>query len=449
MDYRDAIAYLTDLARFGMRLGLERIEAAMEALGYPERSFRSIHVAGTNGKGSTAAFIASVLRAAGLRVGLYTSPHLLDLRERFLVDGRPIAEPDLAALVTELRSAIERVPATSPGAGADVPGHAPAAPSKSLTFFEATTALAFLHFARSGVEVAVIEVGLGGRYDATNVIRPEVAVLTNIGLDHRKHLGETLQEIAAEKAGIVKTGVPVVSAVSPGPALDVLRHACWERGASLTQVTEAYRSERMPVTGWAERFRVGGPAGDYPALTIPLRGRHQVQNALTAIATVEALTARGVHVDPTAIPRGLAETRWPGRLHLIPGAPRILIDGAHNPAAMAELVRFLWEECPNGQVWTIFGVLQDKDWRAMLALVGPRSSALILTRPDGERAAHPGALVEAARAACPRVEVVPRMGEALERARALAAPEDTILITGSFYTVAPAFRALGVRELFP
>jgi dihydrofolate synthase/folylpolyglutamate synthase len=437
MTYTEATEFLFSLRRFGWRLGLETIQHLLDLLGNPERSVPSAHIGGTNGKGSTAAMLAAILQAAGHRTGLYTSPHLLDFTERIRVNGRPIGEAEVTHLTAQLK---ELCAAHFP--------HCPT-PHPALdrlthpTFFELTTAMAFQFFRQEATEVAVLEVGLGGRFDATNVITPQVSVVTNVSLEHQEYLGRTLPEIAGEKAGIVKPGVPVVTATR-GEGYEVVRQAAAERGAPLIPIQEAY-TWTIRESGLAgQAFDLAGPARRYAGLRIPLAGRHQTENAVAAIAAAEALETQGFHVGEAAIRHGLEQARWPGRLQIVSDRPRILLDGAHNPAGAQALAAFVGEHRSTlNRLILVFGVLRDKDWEAMLAPLGHLADQTILTHPPADRGADPHELVAADRY-CPKVEIAtdPREGVAL--ARSVAHPEDTILVTGSLYTVAAALRALGV-----
>lgn len=436
MTYREATAYLFGLRRFGWRPGLETIRGLLELVGDPQDRVPAVHVGGTNGKGSTAAMLAAILRAAGYRTGLYTSPHLMSFTERIRVNGASIDEAEVVRLTAELAAACAGRFAEEPAPPS--PGRLP-----HPTFFELTTAMAFLHFARHEAEAAVIEVGLGGRLDSTNVIRPRAVLLTNVGLDHQAYLGGTLAEIAGEKAGIIKPGVPVLTAAE-GEGLTVFRRAASDRGAPLLAVAEAYRWRIRDADVAGLAFDLAGPAGSYDGLRIPLPGRHQVGNAVLAVAAAETLAAQGFRIRPDAIREGLAGVSWPGRLQLVPGAPRILLDGAHNPPGSAVLGAFLAERRADlGRLALVFGVLKDKDWRAMLPHLLPVADALVLTRPPSERAEDP----EAIRAVCPAVpglRVQPDVPEALALGRALAGSDGTVVATGSLYTVAAALRALGL-----
>lgn len=438
MTYDEAVAYLYDLRRFGIRPGLETIRTLLGALGDPQDAFPAIHVGGTNGKGSTSAFLAAILGAAGMRVGLYTSPHLLSFTERIRVDGAPIPEGQVASLTAELHSACARLFDSDPQPGAE--------PRPHPTFFEFTTAMGLLHFARSGVDRAVVEVGLGGRFDATNVLRPDVAVITNIALEHQEYLGRRVDEIAAEKAGIVKAKTLVVTAAR-GAALDPIRAACRTAGGTLIEVPERYRVRIRRSDLGGQRFDLEGGSRGYRDLGIGLLGRHQVENAATAVAAAEALEALGVRIGPDAIAVGLATARWPGRLHIVDREPLLFLDGAHNPAAATVLAEFLREQRDAfDRLILVFGVLRDKDWEGMLSALGPVADLVVLTRPEGDRAADPSALIGADRF-CPKLEVEREMGRALSLARQMASARDAILVTGSLFTVARALRALGVTRV--
>jgi dihydrofolate synthase / folylpolyglutamate synthase len=434
--YTEATEFLFGLRRFGWRPGLATVRHLLELLGDPQKSIPSVHVAGTNGKGSTAAMLSAILQAAGYRTGLYTSPHLLDFTERIRVNGRPIPAQEVTQLTARLREVCAAHFDPQPPSG-----H----PTESLpypTFFELTTAMAFLHFAGHPVEAAVIEVGLGGRLDATNVITPQVAVVTNISLEHQEYLGRTLREIAGEKAGIIKPGVPVVTATS-GEGLAVVRRMAEEQRAALVAVREEYTWTIRESGLDGQVFDLAGPARRYEAVQLPLAGRHQIENAVTAIAACEALERQGFRLSETEIRRGLTQMRWPGRLQIVGERPRILLDGAHNPAGAEALAAFLAEHRESlHRLLLIFGVLRDKDWEAMLALLGPLADQTILTHPPSDRGADPRDLLTADRH-CRKLAIATEPKEGLALARAAAGPEDTILVTGSLYTVAAALRALG------
>lgn len=442
MTYCQAIAYLYGLQRYGVKLGLENMKRLLGAVGDPHRRFPSILIGGTNGKGSTSALLASILKSAGYRVGLYTSPHLLDFAERIQIDGQPIAEADAAALVDELRSVVaDLFPSPIP--------HPPTSnPVAHPTFFEVTTVLAFLHFVRSRVDYAVVEVGLGGRFDATNVLDAQVAVITNIALEHEEYLGKTLEAIAAEKAGIIKRATHVVTAVDAPEALTVITDACHKRDATLIDVRSAYnwRVHRSDLSG--QRFSVGTRGQPADTFEIPLLGRHQVVNAVVAIAASRLLRSSGAVISERSIRNGLAQTRWPGRLQLFPGQPLVILDGAHNPAGAVALRAFLEEQQFAGRLTLVFGVLQDKNWIAMLQTLAPLAQRVVLTRPDNERAADPHRLLEAEHF-CPKIEILEDVAEAIALATTVTDPKDAVVVTGSLFVISAALRALAAQKGHP
>ncbi len=434
MTYAEATAFLYGLRRFGWRPGLATIERLVALLGDPQAGIPFIHVAGTNGKGSTAAMLDAMFRAAGRRTGLYTSPHLLSFTERIRVNGEPINEAEIVALTRELKALCSAhfALATTAPAGDRLP---------HPTFFELTTAMAFLHFRRRAVDAAVIEVGLGGRLDATNVIEPRVAVITNIALEHEQYLGRTLAEIAGEKAGIIKARVPVVTAAR-GDALEVIRRRAAQLQACVIFVPDAYRWEVRASGLGGHTVDLDGPRRRYDALHIALPGRHQVENAVLAVATAEAAQDQGLWLDAAAIRRGLAEVVWPGRLQVVEDGPRIILDGAHNPAGAEALAAFLAEHrAALGRLILVFGVLQDKDWTTMLRRLAPLADAIVLTHPPTERGADPAVLAPAVGHHA-SVSVAADVERALAQARQAARADDTILVAGSLYTVAAALRIL-------
>ena len=309
MTYASAVEFLYGLHKHGIKLGLHNIRAVLSRLKRPDRRYRTIHIAGTNGKGSTAAMTASILTAAGYRVGLYTSPHLIDFRERIRVDGVLISEARVSELVTRIAMS----------AGDDLP----------LTFFEFTTALAFQYFAELQVDVAVLEVGMGGRFDATNVVEPVATAITTISLDHEEYLGHTIEQIAYEKAGIVKPGVPVVGGRLNERAARVIQETAASRGAPVHRLGSAF-----DVPGEPAQFRYAGMHATHDGLSCPLQGRHQLDNAACAIALLEAAESSGLRISPTAVKNGLAATKWEGRLEVVDRNPIVVLDEVHARAAL-------------------------------------------------------------------------------------------------------------------
>jgi dihydrofolate synthase/folylpolyglutamate synthase len=435
--YADATAFLYGLRRFGWRPGLATIRRLLCLVDDPHTGLPCFHIGGTNGKGSTAAMLAAILQAAGRRTGLYTSPHLLSFTERIRVDGVPIGEAEISQLTDQLKALCTAhfAPQTTQPPDDRLP---------HPTFFELTTAMAFLHFRLRDVDAAVIEVGLGGRLDATNVIQPRVAVITNVALEHQEYLGRTLAEIAGEKAGIIKAGTPIVTAAR-GDALNVIRQTAQRREAPVVSVPGAYRWAILESSLAGQIVDLESPKRRYEGLRISLVGRHQVENAVLAVAAAEAAQDQGFSLDAAAIRRGLADATWPGRLHVLQDRPRVILDGAHNPAGAEALAAFLTEQrAALGRLILVFGVLKDKDWEVMLGLLAPLADEIVLTRPPGERGADPVELEPVARRYV-RTSIVTDPGRAVAEARGAARAEDTVLVAGSLYTVGAAMQALGMN----
>lgn len=412
VDY--SLKHAADLAK--ANFNLERMRNLLAALGHPQDAYPTIHVAGTKGKGSTSAFCASALQAAGYTTGLYTSPHLLDFAERMQVNGQPISHADLAALVDEIKPAVAAEP--------------------FLTTFEITTALAFLYFARQKVDAAVIEVGLGGRLDATNVITPRVSVITSLSYDHTAVLGETLTLIAGEKAGIIKPGVPVVSSPQKPEALAVLEKVAAERGCALTLVGREITYQAGTHTLDGQEFTI--PQSPFPMhpspFTIPLLGAHQVENAVTAYA---ALKASGFQLTEAEIAKGFANVRWPCRFEIISREPTVILDSAHNEDAFVRLTETLKTYFPGRQVVLILGISEDKHLTAMLTAIQPLIDTLVVTRANHPRALEPEKIVATARQVGLRCESVAPVETALARALEIAKKNGSIVLSaGSMFVTA-------------
>lgn len=425
-------SYLAHLARFGMRLGLERMEAILERLGHPERRYGVVHVAGTNGKGATAAMAASIARAAGLRTGLYVSPHLVRFNERIVVDGRPIADAALLEAFEATRRAVDAV-------GTDEPP----------TQFEFATAMALWAFAQADVELAVLEVGLGGRLDATNVVRhPEVCAITALGLDHTQVLGPTLASIASEKAGILKPGADAVVASPPAEAAAVVAARASEVGAPLWEVAPVGNRPALPGAGtYRWEGRVAGLSGGrldvvtpqgarLEGLWVGLVGSFQLYNAAVAVACADRLRARGWRIDEAAIEAGLRQVRWPGRFHVLSTRPTVVVDGAHNPAAARALAQSFVEVLGRLPRLLVIGMLAEKDVRGVLeALLSP-GCTVVATRARSSRTEPmpPERLAQLAmELGAGRAECVEPPARALARALELAGPEDLVAVCGSLY----------------
>ena len=422
--YQQAVEYLYQLQWYGKKLGLENIRQILKYLNHPHEQYRTVHIAGTNGKGSTAALIASVLQAQGYRVGLYTSPHLVDFSERIRVNGSPISHDEVARLtdkISRLTNHDSRL---------------------TLTFFEFTTAMAFLFFEESDLDIAVVEVGMGGRLDATNVVTPLVSVITNIHYDHQFYLGDSLAQIAFEKAGIIKPNVPVVTAVTEPEAYRVIARVCKERQSRLYRCGCEFSVEGLSH----ENFMYRGIDQSWTDLSLGLKGQHQLQNAACALAATEMLLSQGLTISEASIRDGLQSITWEGRLESIglPGGPLILLDGAHNPAGAEALGDFLrsLKMKRGGRLFLVLGIMRDKDITAVLQRLIPLADEVILTRPDYHRAASLADLEIAARPLGVPFSLQERVGEAVELVKAMASPADCICITGSLFTVGEARAAL-------
>lgn len=436
LTYRDALAYLYSFTDYEVKApqayapqfyDLRRMRQLLTLLGEPQSTFRVVHIAGTKGKGSTAAMAESMLRAAGYRTGLYTSPHLHTFRERIRAGGELISEDDVARLVEVLRPLVERVP--------------------GLTTFEIMTGLALAWFAEREVEWAVLEVGLGGRLDATNVVTPAVSVLTPISYDHTAILGDTLTQIATEKAGIVKPGVPAVTAPQTDEALAVIAAVCAERGAPLTRVGRDWTWQHGPSDLNGQTFDARGPRGTLSKLWIPLLGEHQVVNAVTALAAVTMLP--GVELPVPALRRGLAGMNWPARLEILGRRPLVIVDSAHNGDSAEKLMLALRTNCDHDRLLVVLGGSADHVTPELLrALLAPAAWA-IATRSRHLRAAEPASLQARAAELGFDVEASPSVADALDRALALAGPADLVCCTGSVFVAAEARAAWFARLGLP
>ena len=455
MSYSGTINYLYNLQKHGIKFGLENISRLMSSLGNPHESFLSVHVAGTNGKGSVSAIIASVLRNAGLKVGLFTSPHLVSFTERIRINGEEITESDVIGLTEEIRSIVERRGDFSP------------------TFFEVVTAMALMYFKRKKVDIAVIEVGMGGRLDATNIIIPEVSVITNISYDHREFLGGTLKEIAHEKAGIIKDGVPVVVSYQEPEAMEVIERKAIEKGARLYVYGRDFSSvlRREDLSGICFDYRSSDSFAIHD-LVLPFIGEHQMQNASVAIKAAmivlkncnalcvmrdesrkNSLNSLPITNYSLRIREGLENVSWPGRLEIVKEDPLILIDGAHNPAAAEALSKALKKYFSGRykRIIIVLGIMGDKDVKGIMEPLLPLASEIILTSPEYSRAASPEKLAStAASLGFFNVRIALTVKDAIGMATDLAhdAPDPSlIVITGSFYTIGEAKEAMGIKGI--
>lgn len=421
MTYAETLAHIYALGRFGIKPGLDRISRLLAALGNPQDAFAAVHLVGTNGKGSTASFLSSILSAGGYRTGLFTSPHLISFTERIRIDGNEIAEEDVARLAGKVMAA---------------------APAES-TFFEIVTALAVLYFAEQGVQLAVFEAGMGGGLDATNVLQGILCAITPISLDHTDYLGDSVRDIALEKAGICKPGMPVVSARQhPEAELAISRHtdhlAC-----------PLYREGESFQAFWqGGRLCYRGISVTFDQLESGLFGRYQSGNAALALAAAELMGAVGFPVAPQAMVAGIANASWPGRMEMFPGPPRVLLDGAHNPAGAAALAESL-AEVPCQRLFLVVGVMGDKELSGILAPLLPRVHRVFAVAPALERALPAAQLAYFCLAAGVEACDAGTVAQGIEEARSQAACDDLILVCGSLFTVGEARSFLKSRTFEP
>lgn len=436
--YQEAVKYIQGLSDLGWKPGLERCSALCERLGNPHKKIRAVHIAGTNGKGSTAAMVASILQAAGYRVGMYLSPYVYSIRERVQVNGRMIPESAFARLVNFIRPHAEALASTELG---------------HPTEFEVKTALGLLYFVEQNVDFVALETGLGGRLDATNVVVPVVSVITNVSLDHTDRLGTTIPEIAFEKAGIIKQGAHLVTAVSGGQAMSVVRSICEERDGTLWHVHPAHSLgggfaiteikvgdvaavDLAPgANGRTERLAVKGVLGEYEGIEVGLRGEFQLVNAATAVGVVEALQTKGVDVSDSAIRLGLKSAYLPGRLEVLQTNPTLLLDGSHNADGANRLAQALRTEFKYKQLILVMGMVAGHSVEDVVGALAPLSHTFIATAPSNPRAASCGSIAAAARRYCADVVQVEPVRQAVHEALSRAAGHDLVCVTGSFYVL--------------
>jgi dihydrofolate synthase / folylpolyglutamate synthase len=459
MSYENAVASMFALGHElsqtpSNKFDLAHMRVLLKAMNHPERVFPSVLIAGTNGKGSTAATLASILRASGLKTGLYTSPHLVRINERIRVNGKEIRDLDFARLHGDVDRVAERLIAQE-----QLPWH----PS----FFEMMTAIAFAHFAAEHVDLAVLEVGMGGRLDATNVVEPLVSIIADISLDHQKFLGNTVGEIAGEKVGIIRPGGVVVTLPQQPEANDVIGNAILElaaRGVSAVQyvppispastdylVSSAANKSKTTAGEDRQPFLCRYPLhvmGKQILVETPLVGRHQLRNVALAIAAAEELSKLGIAgITPDSLARGIRETHWPGRFQVIPARadwPEVVLDVAHNPAGAWALRSALSGRYDDRPLIFVFGAMRDKAISEMTEILFPLADRVIVTRPENPRSASPEEIRQAGSRTGTEIETVPEIGAALERARSVSGLEAVVVVTGSIYLVGEAMRWLGV-----
>jgi len=426
MSYEGTTAYLYSLQKYGMKFGLENIRRLLSALGDPQESFRCIHVAGTNGKGSTSAMIESVLRTAGVTTGLFTSPHLVSFTERIRVNGEEISEAEVVRLADEVRIAAENIPGFLP------------------TFFEVTTAMAFLYFRKMQAAWTVVEVGMGGRLDATNILMPEASVITAIDIDHSDFLGSTLREIAGEKAGIIKQGVPVITALQHPEAAEVLELSVEKCDSELVAYGKDFTADITADELVGIRINYHGEK-EYNDLSLQIAGRHQALNAALAVRTIEEVIKKHPELN-CDVRQGLRNARWPGRLEFVKDQPPLLIDGAHNPQAAAVLAEYLRKALNiYSRIILIMGIMNDKDREGIMKPLLPLASEIIFAAPGYGRAASPETLAAEARGLGYFAQTALTVADALNLAERLYVQGDLIVVTGSFYTIGEVKEALGQK----
>ena len=416
MNYTETLAYLDGLGKFGIHLGMERIEALLKELGNPEQKVRTIHVTGTNGKGSVTSMITNILLVSGLKVGKFTSPHLVRYNERIEVDGKEISDEDFALVVTAVRRAVENVMVK----GTDQP-----------TQFEVLTAAAFLHFALQKLDYAVIEVGLGGLWDSTNVITPVVSVITNVSLDHTDRCGKTVEEIAMQKAGIIKDGIPVVTAAE-GEALGPIQAMSLFKQAPLYIYGKAFTAQEVSSSMDGQTFTLS--AGDYHSnYDVKLPGAHQILNTAVAVVAAKLASKQDSRINEMALHQGVAFTKWPGRLERISQKPDVILDGAHNPAGAAVLRAALDKYYSGKKICFIFGMMGDKDISQVITTLFRKEDTVYTVRADeGARAAEPEALAEQIG---PQAKVMHDLTTAYKTALAEVGEDGLVCVCGSLYLV--------------
>ena len=409
MTYHEALSYLKTLNPMGIRLGLEEIRALLVRLGNPQDAYPSVLIAGTNGKGSVAAMASSILNAAGFKTGLYTSPDLIDFRERIRINGDMITPQRAVACLETVKKNV----------------------TETVSYFEFVTAMAFLHFQQQKIDIAVLEIGMGGRLDATNVVDAPVSVVTNISREHEEYLGRTLERIAYEKGGIIKEKGICITAAKQKPVIAVLEKICASRQANLYRMGREFHTS---VHG-DRMFSYHGLTRQFKGLKSPFIGRHQITNAGLALAVIETLSASGFKISDDAIHEGLEHARWEGRLEVVQRSPLFVLDGAHNPAGVATLCRALEKDFTYQRLILVFGVMGDKNYRLMAKRLLPLADVVILTSPPSERALAPEILHPIAVEFNKNIEIIVNPGDALRRAFELARNTDLICVAGSLYLV--------------
>jgi len=416
--YSKILKSMYSLRRFGIKLGLSTIRRILKGLGNPQDNFFCIHIAGTNGKGSVASALASILNASGYKTGLYTSPHLVRFNERITVGNRPVSNDN----VVESYKAVKRVHYGD----------------REPTFFEFTTAMAFYEFGRQKVDWAVIETGMGGRLDATNIINPALSIITNISVEHREYLGNTIAQIAGERGGIIKSHTPVVTGIKQKRAVSVVKGIAKTKSAPFFLFGDDFRVRRNK----SGNFTYFGIENNWHNLQTGLLGNYQVDNAALVIAACEVLNRKKTNISIASIREGLTNNNWPGRLEVVSKNPFILLDGAHNLIAARNLAKYLSDNLSNRNITLVIGILDDKPYKAMLTSLLPVCKRAIITSPKIDRALAPETLFAVAESFISNITIIPDVGEAVKYAIKTALPGDAVCIAGSLYLVGEAKEAL-------
>jgi len=424
--YKRCLEKIYKLGRFGIKLELDTISNILSQLDTPQNNYNMVHVAGTNGKGSTATCIASILSAAGFKTGIYTSPHLVRFNERICVNGRQISDTEVVSAYEAINAADNKL----------------CQGSRRATFFEIVTAMAFYHFAKEKVEWAVIETGMGGRFDATNVITPKVSVITNLSIEHSDYLGHTIRDLAREKGGIIKPGVPAVTAVSQPSGIDRLTQITNDRGSALYQFKNHFSIRKTPGR---PTYNYKGIYQNFKGLTKPLPGEHQRENLSLALAAVELMFEQNKETDPRyeltqeLIHKGLARVQWPGRLEKIMDHPLVILDGAHNLKASVLLGKYLNQTLGDKKLTLVIGILDDKPYEAMLTQLLPRAQRVIVTKAKIDRSIEPAVLTAAAKKIFKgELQVIDDVKEAISYAISKSCKNDAICIAGFLYVAGEA-----------
>lgn len=420
-EYDEAISFMYSLERFGILLGLDNIGSLLNQLGNPEKKFPSVHVAGSNGKGSTSSFVYSVLLEAGLSTALYTSPHLNDFRERIRLNGALVSEESLLKSIRKVRQAYD---------------------PERTTFFEFTTAAAFDCIAREKPDMAVIEVGLGGRLDATNTVSPSVTVITDISREHEDYLGVGLAAVAREKAGIIKENVPLITAAGRAEAWAVIESAARQKHAPVKKFGRDFVGVRTSMNTFT--YKSSGLVLEDLAMAMP--GSHQIKNAALAIAVLEELRALGYKVPDEAIRNGVSKTKFPGRFEILRREPDVVIDGAHTPEGMRLLKSTFRQVYPGIKPLLLLGMLRDKNFKALIDVIVPIAREVVCVAPQGNRALDPEELAAMVREHGIPATVAPDITEGFQRLLEKASPDDVVLAAGSLYMIGPVRRACGIQD---